>query len=389
LKILITSPDAIYDKQNGENFKGVIEALDFFLSLSKNNEVVVVSLHSETLQTVPDSFNKLDLSQNKKLRKSPDLIRRISKKLGVVYADFLVLGAKDDDMILAANAKILLLTAVYANNNNPEGRIYSEKYGIAVYDHTRLKYFFEHYIDIETPWYFSYTINKSAKIYGLTNAMTGFMDDTSEINISNHLKNHLKDGHDKGENSFRIYSLLSAYRIFPEIDKIYAWGYYPSSNGAVNEPLLAIKEILRKSFKSSPKEDILIRHKPSVKRSRQNAGDRASAGCDNQFDSIYLNPRFRDKIKGRDFCIIDDFSTHGTSCETVRHLLEKAGANKVIFISLGKYKVTYKTYDYAIKGDVFTPNYTYKRNGNFTEKRGVINNDSSSELLTSLRDSFL
>ncbi|QNK78103.1 phosphoribosyltransferase [Winogradskyella sp. PAMC22761] len=219
--------------------------------------------------------------------------------------------------------------------------------------------------------------------------MTGLMDSATEIDICNHLKLHLKDGHDKGENPFRVYSLLSAYRIFSEIDKIYGWGYYPSSDGKVNTPLLTIKEILRKSFKSRPKEDILFRHKPSVKRSKQNASSRASAGCDNQFDSIHLNPYYRGKIKGRNFCVIDDFNTHGTSCETVRHLLEKAGADKIIFISLGKYKVTYKKYNYTIEGDVFTPNYTYTRNGDFSEDRGVINNDSSNELLKSLRDYFL
>ncbi|QNK78102.1 hypothetical protein H7F37_03190 [Winogradskyella sp. PAMC22761] len=154
MKLLITSTDAIYDKQKGGFFDGIIDTLEYFLSLSEEHEVVVISVHKQSLSKIPNSLKTLNLSQNKKLRMSPDLIKLISEKLEIVYEDFIVLGAKNSDMILAANAKILLLTADYAKSNNPNDSIYVDKYGIAIYDDKRLKYFFDHYLNIETPWFF-------------------------------------------------------------------------------------------------------------------------------------------------------------------------------------------------------------------------------------------
>ncbi|GHC57641.1 hypothetical protein [Ulvibacter litoralis] len=389
MKLLITSPDAIYDWYNETFFNGIIDALNSFRDASDDNEIVLISNHESKLKIVPKNFTAINLSPYKRLRKSPKLITIISKKLGVEFEDIIILGAKDDDMILAANTKLILLTAVYAQINNFEDRIYKDKYGIAIHDNIRLQYFFDHYIDIVKPWFFSYDISDNCKIYGLTNAMTGLMANSTEIQICNHLKKHLKDGHDEGQNPFRIFSLLSAYRIFPEIDDIYLWACYPTSTGLPDEPLLAIKEILRKSFGSRASKDLFIRHKPSPKRSNQGANTRANQGCDNQFNSIHLNPYYKGKIEGKSICIIDDFSTHGTSCETVRHLLNHAGVSKVVFIALGKYKVTYKTYDYTLSGNVYDSTYTFQRNGTYTENHGVLNNDSSGELLDSLKDSFL
>lgn len=387
MKLLITSVDAIIDKKTNDYFDGVKEALEAFEALDKDNGVWIISINDERLNSIPNDFEKLPI-KDFALRKSPKLIEIISKHTGVDYQDILVLGAKEDDFILAANAKILLLTADYAKKNNPHDRIYSEGYGIGIFTAERLKSFFEHYLDISEPWFYSLDVDADTKLYGLTDAMTNNQANPSVRNICIKLKNYLKAGDTKYKNPFLIYSLLSVYQIFKEAKDIYYWGYYPSSTTAVNDELFHLKEILRRSFNSSrTKENMLIRVKNTRQRKTMLEHERLSDGCDSQFDSLIVNPWFKGKLNGKTVCIIDDFTNHGSSCETTRHLLKRAGADKIIFITLGKYRYDYKVFDYTLTGDVFTAGgYTYKRNGTYKPKTGSINNKSSIELLNSLKD---
>ncbi len=310
----------------------------------------------------------------------------ISERTKMKYNDIFVLGAKDSDMILAANSKLILLTADYAKSNNPTERIYTEGYGIAIFSAARLSFFFEHFLNLTKPWFYFLQIDEQTSLYGLTDAMTNRQEDADVKKVCLELKAFLKEGEDKYKNPFLIYSLMSVYNIFKEVESIKYWGYYPSASLEENNELFTFKEILRKSFKSSlTKENILIRTKASPQRKLMSDTARVTNGCDSQFDSIILNPWFNGKIKGESICIIDDFTNHGSSCETVRHLLKKAGAKKIIFISIGKFRFDYKVFDYALTGNVYGA-YTYKRNGQYTTIRGTVNNNSSMELIDSLKD---
>src|SRR5690606_8538216 len=132
--------------------------------------VIVLSNHKGKLEIVPKDFKTIDLSRIPWMRKSPKLIDHISKVLKIDLEDMLVLGAKADDMILAANAKVVLLTADYAKVNNPDNRIYSGGYGVGILSIERLKYFFDHYLNIDSPWFCSYHVNDNYSLYGLTSA---------------------------------------------------------------------------------------------------------------------------------------------------------------------------------------------------------------------------
>lgn len=387
MKLLITSVDAIINNATGAYFDGIKEVLDYFESLDKDNKVAIISIDESRLNSIPDDFYKLVIG-NKWLRSSPDLIEIISKKLGVEYNDIFILGAKDSDMILAANSKIILLTADYAKGNNPEERIYSEGYGIAIFNADRLKFFFEHFLNLSEPWFYSLQVDEQTTLYGLTDAMTNKQEDGDVKKICLKLREFLKDGDDKYKNPFLIYSLMSVYQIFKEVESIKYWGYYPSSTTDENLELKTFKEVLRKSFKSSiTQEDLLIRTSNSPQRKMMSDTARINNGCDSQFDSIIINPWFKGKLKGVNVCIIDDFTNHGSSCETVRHLLEKAGVKKIIFISLGKFRYDYKRFHYELEGDVYkVGGYTYKRTGTYDLIKGKVNNHSSIELLNSLKD---
>lgn len=384
MKLLITSVDAIIDITTGTYFNGIKESLRNFENLDKGNKVFIISIDKDRLDEVPNDFSKLIIGRYR-LRSSPELIKIISDRTGTNYNDIFILGAKDSDMILAANAKIILLTADYAKSNNPTERIYTGGYGIAIYEPKRLDFFFEHFLNLAEPWYYKLEIDERTTLYGLTNAMTKLETNPDVKAICEKLRAYLKSGLSQFRSPFLIYALVSVYQIFKEVEDINYWGYYPSSTGLENTELKTFKEVLRKSFKSSPKtEDILIRHTKSVARKTMSESDRVKNGCDSEFDSIIVNPIFKHLIKGKNVCIIDDFTNHGSSSETVRHLLQNAGAKKIIFISLGKFRTDYKMFDYTLGGNVFSAGYSYKRSGNYTALTGTINKHYSEELIHSL-----
>lgn len=385
MKLLITSIDAIIDPKTGTYFVGIKEALDKFEALNEGNKVAIISIDNNRLDSIPNDFHKY-LIANYNLRSSPKLIKILATRLNVNFNDIFILGAKDSDMILAATAKVLLLTADYAKLNNPQERIYTVPYGIAIYSSSRLTFFLEHFTNLQEPWFFSLDVDAQTKLYGLTDAMTNMQGDSDVKKICLRLKGFLKSGDNKYKNPFLIYALMSVYSIFKDVKDINYWGYYPSSTTEENVELNDFKEILRKSFNSSKTpHNLLIRKSNSPQRKMMSELVRIKDGCDSQFDTIILNPWFKGRLKGKNVCIIDDFSNHGSSCETARHLLRKAGVNRIIFISIGKYRYDYKMYNYTINGDVYG-NYTYERIGDYKLINGKVNNESSSELLASLND---
>lgn len=88
-------------------------------------------------------------------------------------------------------------------------------------------------------------------------------------------------------------------------------------------------------------------------------------------------------MKGKIVCILDDFTTYGTSCETARHLLESAGVEKIIFITLGKFGKEYHSYDYQLDGDIFD-SFTYSKVGASRMLTGIFNTNANVEMLNSL-----
>ena len=81
--------------------------------------------------------------------------------------------------------------------------------------------------------------------------------------------------------------------------------------------------------------------------------------------------------------MIDDFTTYGTSCETVRNVLEKEEVGQVVFIALGKYGKTYLKYDYELKGNLFGT-YTYNR-VLVSDMTGTFNPFANKEFLDSIK----
>lgn len=73
-----------------------------------------------------------------------------------------------------------------------------------------------------------------------------------------------------------------------------------------------------------------------------------------------LNPFYRDKLRNRTVCVLDDFLTHGTSFEVVRNLLTHEKVKKIYCIALGSFEQPYIKQSYTLNGDLYSPDYIYE-----------------------------
>jgi hypothetical protein len=124
-----------------------------------------------------------------------------------------VLGCKQIDVGLAANSKLLLLRADYAEEQNEGELIYTNQYGIAIKDANALALFFDKFLPIKRPWFYKCDVSERTVIYSLTNANTNQYRDTEIVKIATKFRNHLKNGDDSFKEEFLVYFLVSTYAI--------------------------------------------------------------------------------------------------------------------------------------------------------------------------------
>lgn len=350
MKLLITSPDALMDHEKNEPFNDVFTALDYFLENNNENTVVVVSVDKKKLSDIDKKYNPIEIRSN--LRGSAELVNILIKKLNCNYSDVIILGCKDHDVYTASNSKTLLLRADFAKPNNPVSIIYQKEYGVEINTPQSLMAFFKHYFLIKTPWFYKLEVDSITTLYALTEANT-YDKKIDYVKLCTDFRNCLKSGENQYLYPFTVYFLISTYMIFREMAGIKFWAIYPTSTGEVNADLEFFLKKARESYGGRPKAPIFLRHTISQKRHYKKSDERIKDGCKSQFATIRLNPKFQGKLKGESVCVIDDFTTYGSSCETIRHLLKEAGVSKIIFIALGKFGHNYYKYNYKINGDVF------------------------------------
>ncbi|MBZ4190732.1 phosphoribosyltransferase [Niabella beijingensis] len=356
MKLLLTSPDALINQATGKFFAGIEDCLDRFIE-NDENVVVVVSVHQDRLELIPNKFNPYNIRGQ--LRGSPKLIELLTEELELEPQDIIILGCKDEDVHQAANSKLLLLRALYAKPNNADSKIYSKRYGIGIKNAEKLELFFTLFADFLGSWYYELVVSPKMTIYALTDAGT-INKKIDEVLAVNKFKRCLKEGDRKNRGAYVVYFLVSMYLIIKDLNLVSYWSIYPSSGLGENEDLDFFKTKASQLFKGTVKEPILVRTKESRKRHLKSRDTRIKEGCDVQFDTIILNPYYRYKLKGKVICVIDDFTTYGTSAETARILLEQAGVKKIVFICMGKFGREYYKYDYELTGDIFGK-YSYKK----------------------------
>jgi hypothetical protein len=274
--------------------------------------------------------------------------------------DHILVGSSDDDLILAANKRILIINPGWSIKQDEK----PARYGITLNTPFQLLKAIR-LIANQNKWYFELKVSEETQVLALTSANTFNWDvKPTERQILEGFEGLLKAGNRKYFNTL-YFHLISGVMKDPVLRNVEIWGTFPTSNGTVNEELEELKERCRYLTRRRMTEPLFIRH-ISVEKSRNTPHDtRLNQGCKKHFDSITLNPYYNSsRIRGKVVCVLDDYMTNGISFETARNLLLQAGARKVILLALGRYRKgpqgIYQHEVYDLSEKINEPGYRYE-----------------------------
>lgn len=164
----------------------------------------------------------------------------------------------------------------------------------------------------------------------------------------------------------------------------------PSSSGGPNETMEELKEHVRCMMNGRKPEPIFIRHKATNKsRFDKREVRQQNEYCQKHFESIYVNDKYKGKLRDRVVCVFDDYLTHGSTFESLRNLLVSCKVKKIIFVAVGKFKQNFETSyvqkSFSIEGDVHKAN-NYTATFEKVAHHAVEFDDDAKRSLGDLRD---
>lgn len=351
-KIILLSSKVLWDDKTAAPHPGIAEALTRVAAAG--SYVCLVSRKAE-----PTWFRRLFADAQRFLfvtdvhRGNGQIVGRIIRNNpSLRLDDFIVIGATEKDMHMAANARVLLLQPLWVTERDTAMR----DYGIPFKSPTDLPHIVE-LLTGKAPWFFECAA-ASTTIRVLTNANTTYATNADIAELATSLKVYLKTEHHL-RSGLQLHLLSSIYKT-PDLcikGAVDVWGYYPSSssNNDDAELMAGITHRVRQPLKvlaAKAGQPLLLRHKPSAKR-HVGGGDRTDPT--DQLRTLHLNPAYKTKLKGKTVAVLDDFTTYGCSFGVTCALLERAGAKRVHCIAIGKYGNQLRSYPIAITGDPFAP----------------------------------
>ncbi|EAE7282567.1 hypothetical protein BJN22_14295 [Listeria monocytogenes] len=354
---IILSSATIFD-QDDSIYDGIVEMLKEF---SKRKYDVLFVSHQWEKHALFEHCIHEETGLEIKFRTRAD-IREVLKnpENKACLKTAIVVGSSDEDLYLAANFKLLLI--------NPEWSYIKElkaiKYGFSLGVPEKVAKMID-IIKNQQSWFFELEIDSNCKLYALTSANNNSATGDEE-EIINNFRKILKEGYKKNFEALFFHFIASVMKS-DELREIDIWSIMPSSGTALNPDMLEIKERCR--YLTGRRKDnfdnpLFIRHRPTRKSHLTRPEERLRTGAKKHLSTINLNPDYKRSLKGKVVCVIDDYITNGTSFEALRNILIKAGAKKVIFVAIGRFKKgefgVYQKEDYRIDGDVFTTDYSFK-----------------------------
>lgn len=345
-KIIVFSTDVYTDLDNiqREHFKEIM-----FKIISDGNKVVFTSRSSNKIE----SLRGIEIlgKNNGVYFILKDKLKAVIKQKTGMY--FIMVSNADTYLQLAANNKILFVLPEWCKNLEQ----LPLKYGIKIESIDK----FISIIGNQNNWFYRLDLDDKTTILSLTNANNrgaGY----KENEMINEFREYLKKGNKKYYKAI-LYHFLAAISNNKEFRDIKDWGIFPSSGINFNEDLNDFKEKARKLMNGKKVDPILIRHKATWKSHESKALGKDRLPSDRHFETIIINPVYKNKLKDRVVCIFDDYLTNGTSFEATRNLLLHEGVKKIFFVSLGKFHKNrieqYCMQNYIIKGNLYEPGYSY------------------------------
>ncbi|MBU8768769.1 phosphoribosyltransferase [Cytobacillus oceanisediminis] len=341
----IVLPTATLKNEAGDLYEGIKDLLN---TLHNDGDKIIIMSHDRSkIADIKEEFDFVEIFYRREVRemmKTDDT------------GNFILVGSNEDDLRITASTKSALLVPEWSDTQEID-----VKYGVRVPTPKALIKILQ-IIKNQKEWFYELDIDENAKLYSLTSANSKGDVTKSEREIVDGFRATLKNGRKKYFKVLQLHFLASLIHnpIFKEVD---IWSIMPSSGTGINEDMWALKERARLLMGKRLTDPLFIRHTIITKSHYiQNQKDRLY--CDRHFKSLNINPQYKKKIKGKVICILDDYLTNGTSFETLRNLLMAAGAKKVIFVSLGRFRrssgIEYFKQDYNLSGDVYGTNYTYE-----------------------------
>ncbi|NBI06830.1 phosphoribosyltransferase [Senegalia massiliensis] len=356
-KILLISLDVIDDLNHQPLFKDFCDCLNTIIE--EKNAVGFVSRLPSRVKEAKEKYGGINKSYHFITRQKA---KKMIKEHGKSY--FIFLGNRDVDFYTAVNAKMLFLIPTWVRETDYKAR----RYGLEI-DNSKELLEIVRTANNQNFWYAYKELEDGSIVMSLMDgAYRAYSKSDTERILIKKFEEVLKQGNRNTFFEILLYHFLSAISndntLFSDVT---IWGIFPSSTNKLNSEMLHFKETVREMMKcQEPRnldihnKNVLLRHTP-VKKSQHTKGNiRYKDGSDKHLNSIYVNPKFKKKLKNATVCIFDDFLNYGNSFETARNLLKKAGAKKVIFVALGKFRKPYIYQDYDIEGDVTTDYFNFE-----------------------------
>ncbi|MFZ8007318.1 phosphoribosyltransferase [Bacillus licheniformis] len=338
-----------------DNFNMYPGIKELFENLNSDDHVIIVISHdSDSISTMTNIFKEtFEFEVRCSYRKA---IREYVNEKNA--SDFILVGSSDEDLILAANKKVLIINPGWSVKQDEK----PARYGITLERPSQLVEAVR-IIDNQNRWYYKLVVDEKTTVLALTSANTKNRDVVhSEKEVLEGFEKSLKSGNRRYFNTL-YFHLISGVMKSQDLREVELWGIFPSSSGQINKEVEELKERCRYLTGKRMNEPLFIRHTQVNKSHHTDYNTRLQVGCIKHFNSIVLNPYYSKRIKGKVVCVIDDYVTNGTSFETARNLLLKAGAKKVILVALGRFRRghqgVYQQEVYDLNGDITKPGYQY------------------------------
>ncbi|WP_426414471.1 phosphoribosyltransferase [Bacillus subtilis] len=338
-----------------DNFNMYQGIEELFVNLNNDGHVIIVISHDQdSINTMKNIFKEtFDFEVRCKYRK---VIKEYVNEENA--SNYILVGSSDEDLILAANKKILIINPGWSVKQDEK----PARYGITLKRPSQLVEAIR-IIDNQNRWYYKLIVDEKTTVLALTSANTMNRDVVkSEKEILEGFEKLLKSGDRRYFNTL-YFHLISGVMKSKDLREVGLWGIFPSSSGQINNEVEELKERCRYLTGKRMNEPLFIRHTSVNKSHHTEHNKRLQVGCVKHFESIILNPFYSKKVKGKVVCVIDDYVTNGTSFEAAKNLLLKAGASKVILVALGRFRRgrqgVYQQEVYDLAGNITKPGYKY------------------------------
>lgn len=364
-KAILLSMDLIDTCNNNHFYRELLNYIDVSLKENTEDSWNLFIFYSRKVDRLNKAKADFPIKDNKFLKfGTRETVKKFIATNNKSY--FIIVSKKDVDFQMAVNNKLLFITPTWTGTIENK----ANQYGVKVDNPKQLMLFIKT-INNQQSWYFKLTLPDNTIVLSLSDARSrgSYPLSSKERDVVEKFNDILKKG-SRNYYEMYLYHFLSSISNNNELfNDINYWGFFPSSSGHVDtNEMFLFKERVRYMMKGQPlKHDdykkyknLLVRHTRAAKGQFTKKYIRIKNDCIKHFKTIRLNKGYINILKGKNVCIFDDYLTNGSSFESARNLLRKAGVNKLIFVTLGTFKNPYQYQDYNLSGDIYSDSYDYE-----------------------------